>query len=55
MKTKQKQDNLEACGFKYNEDTFDEIFVKKFNDTLNVSTESSADERDYGEFDHIED
>lgn len=47
----QTEDVLEAQGFSYNEGTFDDLFVKKFRDVVNVSTESSDDERDFGDID----
>lgn len=49
MQSQQQQDKLEAQGFCYNEGTFDDLFVKKFRDVVNVSTESSEDERDFGD------
>lgn len=49
MASTRNQEALEAQGFSYNENTFDDLFVKKFRDVLNVSTESSGDERDFGD------
>ena len=43
MASPQKPDFLEQQGFSYNENTFDDLFVKKFRDILNVSTDSSDD------------
>jgi hypothetical protein len=44
MKSEQKEDFYERHGFKYNENTFDDLFVKTFSQSMNVSTESSEDE-----------
>lgn len=33
-------------GFDYNEKTFDDIFVTKFRDVVNISTDSSDDNPD---------
>jgi len=40
----QKPDFLEQQGFSYSENTFDDLFVKKFKDILDVSTDSSDDD-----------
>jgi len=44
MASSQTPDPLEAQGFSYSDSTFDDIFVKKFRDVLDISTESSEDE-----------
>ena len=44
LSSQQQQDFLERQGFHYNESTFDDLFVKKFQDILDVSTDSSDDE-----------
>lgn len=44
LSSQQKPDFLEQQGFSYNESTFDDLFVKKFRDILNVSTDSSDDD-----------
>lgn len=44
LRSEQKPDFYEQQGFKYNESTFDDLFVKKFKDVIDVSTESSEDE-----------
>ena len=46
LATEKTEDKYEFHGFKYNEDTFDELFVKKFHDVVNISTESSDDEKE---------
>lgn len=46
MQSQQKPDFLEAQGFKYSEQTFDDLYVKGFKETFangNISTESSED------------
>lgn len=40
-----RPDFFEQSGFKYDEGTFDALFCRKFNDGVDVSTESS-DEAD---------
>jgi hypothetical protein len=37
-------DFFDQQGFQYNEETFDDLFVKKFKDILEISTESSEEE-----------
>lgn len=40
----QKPDFYEQQGFTYDDSTFDDIYVKKFREILNVSTDSSDDD-----------
>lgn len=44
LSSQQQPDFLEQQGFLYNDKTFDDLFVKKFRDILDVSTDSSDDE-----------
>jgi hypothetical protein len=45
----QKPDFLEQQGFAYDDSTFDDIYVKKFKEILNVSTDPSDDDDDSDE------
>ena len=51
LATETTQDKFEETGFSYNEDTFDQIFSKKFHEVLNVSTDSSDDAKEYADLD----
>jgi hypothetical protein len=44
MSSEQHPDFFEQSGFKYSDKTFDDLFVKKFKDVINISTESSDEE-----------
>ena len=44
MESEQKPDFYENQGFTYSENTFDDLYVKKFEDMLNVSTDQSSDD-----------
>jgi hypothetical protein len=44
LSSQQQPDFLEQQGFRYNDKTLDDLFVKKFRDILDVSTDSSDDE-----------
>jgi len=50
LASEKKKDALEAQGFSYDEGTFDDLFVKKFKDVVNISTDSSDDDdKDLGD------
>ena len=44
MDSEQHPDFFEQSGFKYSDKTFDDLFVKKFKDVINISTESSDED-----------
>jgi hypothetical protein len=44
MGSEQHPDFFEQSGFKYSDKTFDDLFVKKFKDVINISTESSDED-----------
>lgn len=46
LETECKQDFFEASGFKYSDKTFDTLFLTKFADGIDVSTESSDEPDD---------
>jgi hypothetical protein len=44
LQSEQAPDIFERQGFQYNENTFDDLFVKKFKDVLDASAESSDED-----------
>ena len=44
LESDQKPDFFEQQGFTYEDSTFDDIYVKKFREILNVSTDPSDDD-----------
>jgi hypothetical protein len=46
MEAPADQDLFEKRGFKYNEETFESLFSKPFNEGLDASTESSEEEEE---------
>ena len=45
LKAPQQPDILEQNGFKYNDSTFDDLYISTFNEAIfNISTESSGEE-----------